>query len=292
MTDRAKFETWWKQQHPSWSLGHRAGNYYDYRTDLAWNAFQSGWQAGHAALAPPDEEKWLSICPRCKAGVIWNVEGPSYECPNCGVVGGDPNLVTEAAMKRRFIGIAATMTRDEARRVMLDIWHFLDEPGLAALAPPAEEIARLRAVCDESNAVCACGCPVDEHERYEEGESCANPMHECLRTSKAVYSMLYALRQENARLLLLAALAPQGDQGWQPIATAPKDGRRLLVVMQDDSPARAWQYEDGDDRRHVGIASWTTHNGGGWVSYWPGTPILWRPLPPGPLPSAAAEPTT
>jgi hypothetical protein len=52
----------------------------------------------------------------------------------------------------------------------------------------------LLAVCHESNAVCVCGCPDKDHESYgEEGEACQNEMHECIRTSKAVYAIVHAL---------------------------------------------------------------------------------------------------
>ena len=78
----------------------------------------------------------------------------------------------------------------------------------------------------------------------------------------------------------LAAIVARLDEshGWQPIETAPKDGTPILVFMRDDYMARAWQYEDGDRRKLVALASWTDHNGGGWVSYHPGKPTFWKPL--------------
>jgi hypothetical protein len=44
--------------------------------------------------------------------------------------------------------------------------------------------------------VCACGCPIDRHEDVgEEGEQCANPHHECLRTTPALLALLIAARE-------------------------------------------------------------------------------------------------
>ena len=59
-----------------------------------------------------------------------------------------------------------------------------------------EDNQRLRELLVKSNAVCACGCPADEHESYgEEGESCANKDHDCVRTSGSVLSMLSGARE-------------------------------------------------------------------------------------------------
>lgn len=64
------------------------------------------------------------------------------------------------------------------------------------LAQREEENYRLREVLRDSNAVCACGCPVDAHENYgEDGECCESDEHECVRTSIAVAGMLDALRR-------------------------------------------------------------------------------------------------
>jgi hypothetical protein len=66
---------------------------------------------------------------------------------------------------------------------------------------------------------------------------------------------------------------------WQPIETAPKDGSLMLVFMRDEAITRMWQYEDGDRSKLMALAYWTNHNGGGWVSYHPGIPAFWMPLP-------------
>jgi hypothetical protein len=72
-----------------------------------------------------------------------------------------------------------------------------------------EDMALVREVLFESNAVCACGCPDADHENYDDGESCEHDDHECVRTSKAVLAMLAKLRAERkilaARVLDLKA---------------------------------------------------------------------------------------
>ena len=84
---------------------------------------------------------------------------------------------------------AATLTAEERRR--LDRWI------LDVIDAQAHELAVLREVAAESNAVCACGCPAEDHEHYgEDGEACAHEDHECVRTSRAVLSMLAALRAQ------------------------------------------------------------------------------------------------
>ena len=57
------------------------------------------------------------------------------------------------------------------------------------------EVERLTEVCKESNAVCVCGCSAKDHEQYgDEGEACGNEDHECIRTSRAVASIVKELR--------------------------------------------------------------------------------------------------
>jgi len=104
----------------------------------------------------------------------------------------------------------------------------------------------LQEICNESNAVCACGCPADEHESYEEdGECCGYEDHECVRTSQAVLGMLQRLRAEVERLTArLSAIrtvvdAQAEDDGlWFIAATAPEaylqqELRRLHAVVED-----------------------------------------------------------
>ena len=66
-----------------------------------------------------------------------------------------------------------------------------DAAGIVALrdAAPAllDEVETLRQRVNEDNEVCLCGCPPDAHECYEEdGESCENETHTCLRVCRSV----------------------------------------------------------------------------------------------------------
>jgi hypothetical protein len=63
------------------------------------------------------------------------------------------------------------------------------------------QVADLRAVCLESNAVCLCGCPDSEHERYDDGEGCGHDDHECVRASVTVADMIFAGRRHVQELL-------------------------------------------------------------------------------------------
>lgn len=67
-----------------------------------------------------------------------------------------------------------------------------------ALVDKADE---LKAQLVESNEVCVCGCPPDQHENYgEDGEGCEDDSHECVRTCIAVRDMMQAERKQNAAL--------------------------------------------------------------------------------------------
>lgn len=56
-------------------------------------------------------------------------------------------------------------------------------------------IDELTVLLRESNAVCLCGCPESEHESYgEDGESCADEGHECIRVAPAVLAYVERLR--------------------------------------------------------------------------------------------------
>lgn len=60
-----------------------------------------------------------------------------------------------------------------------------------------DDLIEAHALFEESNAVCACGCPNEDHENYgEDGMSCPVEGHECVPTSKAVLSMLQRLRKD------------------------------------------------------------------------------------------------
>jgi NTP pyrophosphatase (non-canonical NTP hydrolase) len=62
-------------------------------------------------------------------------------------------------------------------------------------------VERLKEVAKDSNVVCICGCPMNEHENYgEDGLGCENPHHECIPTSHAVLNIAQDLRAEVERL--------------------------------------------------------------------------------------------
>ena len=70
------------------------------------------------------------------------------------------------------------------------VWE-TDVAGIVALrnAVPAllDELETLRQRVNEDNEVCLCGCPPEAHECYEEdGESCENETHTCLRVCRSV----------------------------------------------------------------------------------------------------------
>ena len=80
--------------------------------------------------------------------------------------------------------------------------------ALNALPALLDELETLRQRVNEDNEVCLCGCPPDAHECYEEdGESCENETHTCLRVCRSVAAefeasqkALEAERIENAHL--------------------------------------------------------------------------------------------
>lgn len=110
---------------------------------------------------------------------------------------------------------------------------------------------------------------LDERAHYElERLTLPTPSWEVIRDLRVLVRELEAL--------LIAGSAPLLT--WYPIDTAPRD-RPVLVFMRDTARCRAWQYEDGDPSKLVALAAWTNHNGGGWVSYHPGTPTHWMRLP-------------
>jgi hypothetical protein len=60
------------------------------------------------------------------------------------------------------------------------------------------ERAQLLERVKEDNAFCLCGCPISDHENYgEDGESCGDGDHECIRTCAAIAGLF----AENARKL-------------------------------------------------------------------------------------------
>lgn len=66
--------------------------------------------------------------------------------------------------------------------------------------------ASLREIANESNAVCACGCPRADHENYgEDGEACEREDHHCYRTSRGAQADLLALRGQIEQLTAACA---------------------------------------------------------------------------------------
>lgn len=81
-----------------------------------------------------------------------------------------------------------------------------------------------------------------------------------------------SLDGERTADLLCEAFAAFQDAFWQPIATAPRDGTRVLVF----SPPSGGEYPASVQR----VDRW--HNGGWWQMR-PAQPYThWRPLPAGP----------
>lgn len=83
-----------------------------------------------------------------------------------------------------------------ARQRVLEMADVLSASQEAAQA----RIAELEAVVTDLS-VCACGCPISEHESYgEDGESCENETHICNRVFPAVAATLRELEAQAAVL--------------------------------------------------------------------------------------------
>jgi hypothetical protein len=81
----------------------------------------------------------------------------------------------------------------------------------------------------ESNAVCVCGCPESAHESYgEDGDSCEDDTHECMRTSKAVYAIVHQLRER----ALQAEKERDALRDWQATVTVAL-GREQGAFYED-----------------------------------------------------------
>jgi hypothetical protein len=76
------------------------------------------------------------------------------------------------------------------RRYPTNEW--IESPRLTAAEG---RVAELESLLRECNAVCLCGCPDADHESYDEdGESCGNDEHECIRVAPAVLAYARKLR--------------------------------------------------------------------------------------------------
>ena len=80
---------------------------------------------------------------------------------------------------------------DEAeRRYPTSEW--IESPRLTAAEGRVSELESLFREC---NAVCLCGCPDSEHESYDEdGESCGDEEHVCIRVAPAVLAHVQEIR--------------------------------------------------------------------------------------------------
>lgn len=71
---------------------------------------------------------------------------------------------------------------------------------------------------------------------------------------------------------------------WQPIETAPKDGRMLLLWIGDEKPIVGHWHQDD---RHPQMTGWDPaeygHEGCGCCADHMPVPTLWMPLPEPPL---------
>ena len=67
--------------------------------------------------------------------------------------------------------------------------------------------------------------------------------------------------------------------GWSDIATAPKDGRYILIRIHNRERQYCEEWERTAWEANA-KARWTEHNGGGWVwTGMSGDPVFWRSLP-------------
>lgn len=61
----------------------------------------------------------------------------------------------------------------------------------------------------EAVAACSCGCPMSEHENYDDGYSCAHYSHDCVPCPPAVATMLAAARAKVERLRTICEAVAQ-----------------------------------------------------------------------------------
>lgn len=83
---------------------------------------------------------------------------------------------------------------------LLDMKQELDE-ARARLSEVAAEKEQLKGALDEYASVCVCGCANGDHENYgEDGWCCEHDDHQCIHTSKAVYSIVATLKADQERM--------------------------------------------------------------------------------------------
>lgn len=118
--------------------------------------------------------------------------------------------------------------------------------GAIALRSMADEIERLREVAIESNAVCACGCPVSDHESGDDAaESCSIEGHDCVPTSKSVLTMLVALREENERLDILFQNTHGVHHSW---VDGYERAKSQYEELKDALTSKSWSPRDNHEQ--------------------------------------------
>lgn len=151
----------------------------------------------------PSQVRWLADAVRAllAAGPAKGVCVPA-EAPN-PAKGGPPLLI------QRVLQLAVAALHTERHHTLAEEVRSVAVTLASEPAPPdGAEVARLTALLRECNAVCLCGCPESEHESYgEDGESCADEGHECIRVAPAVLEIV-----QRYRVALAGTPAPRPAQ--------------------------------------------------------------------------------
>lgn len=128
------------------------------------------------------------------------------------------------------------------------VWREYDEHGATIWTSDrrrAEEEAERRYPTAEwiCNTVCLCGCPDSEHESYDEdGESCEQDDHECIRVAPAVLEIV-----NRYRVALSAALAAQ-----PPSDAVREAAERYRAAREQFAQSRvSYDGEAYDDAAHA-----------------------------------------
>ena len=130
----------------------------------------------------------------------------------------------------------------------LRFWGHNESDGMEIMRALLARIVELESLLRECNAVCLCGCPESEHESYgEDGESCADEGHECIRVAPAVLAYVERLRSTppppsdavpeavmaGAELLSAVRGAPTGSIGAIDNTYLPQIGREWLRPIEE-----------------------------------------------------------
>jgi len=110
------------------------------------------------------------------------------------------------------------------------------------LLDDAHRVPELESLLRECNAVCLCGCPESEHESYgEDGESCGDEKHECIRVAPAVLDYVNRLRSRPLPPGVEAAaeaLRYELDEVVRDLTYATLNTRHVRTVLSYLSSAR------------------------------------------------------